>query len=413
VSYHIPNRAQSPLKPAPGHSRAIDTSPLAKKDRFAFERLLLDRPEIKKAPQHLLAVILGYCQGRADCFVGNSRLAGKTGYTVRSVQLHLNTLGRLGVIKIAFDRSIKTQRRIIVSSHPNAMAVTLELQASNHVTFARFDAPKRPRKPQVRATRPLHAGAQISVHAGAQKEVGAGVSNFAPETVKPLNPEIEIQERGFTRGEEVSLSGNGQTVLAPLAQEVPAPPPPTREAPRFSTIRPPVKPLSTTGRGRYKPLVDLSAAPKDDPIVQAELRGRQQAHAIASMDDAAIQEMAMGQRPAVQAPAPVEALPAVGLPSPSQAQGYVLDLAAENELIAALGSLKSNSTEQEVALAGFKVARILNDAKSGPFWKLAADKIRRGELSPMVFRGISGPNIANPRAVVVSRIKKHSAPAVT
>lgn len=119
-SSHPKSRSASRFEP-------IDQEPLSGRARSEFESELYKK--VKRGRQLVLRVILGFAGGRADCWVGNARIGEIAGYQIRNVQIILRQLEADGLIKCLYDHKVKTQRRIVILDHPNAVRVLAKLGA--------------------------------------------------------------------------------------------------------------------------------------------------------------------------------------------------------------------------------------------------------------------------------------------
>jgi hypothetical protein len=187
VSYSTPRPAPRPYF----SPDAIDTEPLQGRGRREFELKVLAMAS--KGRQDILHWILWYCGGKAECWVSKSKLAERSGFSPRYVQRILRDFEGRGatdkkpalpaIIKCVTDRSLKSQRRIILIDHPHALKV-----------IARFDsrpwmhsgentrAPKSPVK--------VDAGENKPVSAGENKVVGSGENNRPPKRESSGNAKI-------------------------------------------------------------------------------------------------------------------------------------------------------------------------------------------------------------------------------
>jgi hypothetical protein len=124
----IPSRPR-----ARDHERAspIDQKPLPGSERYKFKSELFNRTKVKATAHVVLNVILDdFCWGRADCFPLNQAIADKANIDVRHVKRVLRRFEELDIILCISDQSIRSRRRIIITSHPNAAAVLDELRKS-------------------------------------------------------------------------------------------------------------------------------------------------------------------------------------------------------------------------------------------------------------------------------------------
>jgi hypothetical protein len=95
---------------------AIDTEPLMGTARNDFQRALYAR--VKGKGQLLLRTLLDFAGGKAECWPSNATIGVVTGYTPRYTQMLMRDLEEAQVILCAVDRSLPSQRRIIILDHP-------------------------------------------------------------------------------------------------------------------------------------------------------------------------------------------------------------------------------------------------------------------------------------------------------
>lgn len=155
------------------HRDAIDAEPLTGRARNEFEATL--HAKVKRSHQLVLRILLDFAGGKAECWPGNKRVAEIAGYEVRNVQYVLRALEAAKVIRCAVDRSLPTQRRIVVLDHPNAVRVLLRL---GDRPWLHLGVQETARK----AAENVHLGVQETVGVGMQNPVGAGVQSVAPES---------------------------------------------------------------------------------------------------------------------------------------------------------------------------------------------------------------------------------------
>jgi hypothetical protein len=173
---------------------AIDTEPLTGKARNDFEAGLFKT--VKRSKQLVLRIILDHAAGKADCWPGNKRIAEIAGFQPRNVQLIIRALEAAELVRCLVDRSLKTQRRIVILDHPNAVKVLARFNALPWMQVgAQEPAPKRAEK--------VHPGAQKPVHPGAQRFVGAGAQRAPAEFSSDSNPEFKTP--GFRSHERLGL----------------------------------------------------------------------------------------------------------------------------------------------------------------------------------------------------------------
>ena len=173
---------------------AIDTEPLTGKARNDFEAGLFKT--VKRSKQLVLRIILDHAAGKADCWPSNARIAEIAGYQPRNVQLILRALEADQVIRCVVDRSLRTQRRIVVLDHPDAVRV---LSALGDCPWMNSGAQEKPAKQPPK----VHPGAQKPVHPGAQRFVGAGAQRAPAEFSSDSNPEFKTP--GFRSHERLGL----------------------------------------------------------------------------------------------------------------------------------------------------------------------------------------------------------------
>jgi hypothetical protein len=170
---------------------AIDTEPLTGKARNDFEAGLFKT--VKRSRQLVLRIILDHAAGKADCWPSNARIADVAGFKLRNVQLILRALEDDQVIRCVVDRSLRTQRRIVVLDHPGAVRV---LAALGDRPWMNSGAQEKPAKQPPK----VHPGAQIPVRAGAQIPVRAGAQGLPPEFGLGSKSKLEIPVFSPPRG---------------------------------------------------------------------------------------------------------------------------------------------------------------------------------------------------------------------
>ena len=115
-------------------ARSIDQAPLPDTERWKFRDELIALANVRGTTRVVLESIYDdFCRAKADCFPGNQRIAIKAGCKARNVQLKLQELELTGVLRCVIDRSIETQRRIVLLTHPHAASVLAELAANPYV----------------------------------------------------------------------------------------------------------------------------------------------------------------------------------------------------------------------------------------------------------------------------------------
>ena len=114
-------------RPPQGRTKAIDQSPLCGQERFTLERRVLAK--VKKTPRFLMHELFDFFQGRADCFPSNAKISEVSGISPRNIQLVLRQLEAAELVKSVEDRSVPSQRRLVLLDHPNALQVLKALHA--------------------------------------------------------------------------------------------------------------------------------------------------------------------------------------------------------------------------------------------------------------------------------------------
>lgn len=149
-----------------------DSGPALKgKARHEWETSLL-RSVAKPGPNHVLHALLRYAGGKHECWPSNESLSRETGLSERWIRRVLGELVEANVVATIPDRSLKTQRRIVIVGHPNAIREG-------------FQAPP-----------PLNAGGALCV--------GAGGASRPPETKRETKGGEESSGREGSRGETAS-----------------------------------------------------------------------------------------------------------------------------------------------------------------------------------------------------------------
>jgi Helix-turn-helix domain len=114
-------------RPPQRRTKAIDQSPLCGQERFTLERHVLAK--VKKTPRFLMHELFDFFQGRADCFPSNAKISEVSGISPRNIQLVLRQLEAAELVKSVEDRSVPSQRRLVLLDHPNALQVLKALHA--------------------------------------------------------------------------------------------------------------------------------------------------------------------------------------------------------------------------------------------------------------------------------------------
>lgn len=169
---------------------SIDTSPMTGAARNKFEATL--HAQVRGSHQLVLRILLDRAAGKAECWPGNRRIAEIAGLAARNVQLILRSLESAEIVRCVVDRSLPTQRRIVILDHPNAVAVLVRLGCRPWLQSGA--QPAAPSKAEN-----VHLGAQKDVHLGAHSAVHAGAQSAAPE-FSSTNSETRIP--GFSRPRE-------------------------------------------------------------------------------------------------------------------------------------------------------------------------------------------------------------------
>lgn len=93
---------------------------LAGKDRRVWEQGVVDDPRLEEASDvACMYVILRCCQGKPDCWPSNEYLSTHCRMSVRGIQNVVRRLIKAGVLEEVKDKSLKTNRRLLVLSHPS------------------------------------------------------------------------------------------------------------------------------------------------------------------------------------------------------------------------------------------------------------------------------------------------------
>jgi hypothetical protein len=125
-------------RPPQGRASAIDQAPLVGNERYVLERKVL--AQVKRTPRFLLRELFDFFQGRADYFPSNAKIAEVSGISPRNVQLVLRQLEKAEIVKSIEDLRVRSQRRIVLLEHPNAVPVMKALNALPQ-WMARFAEP--------------------------------------------------------------------------------------------------------------------------------------------------------------------------------------------------------------------------------------------------------------------------------
>jgi hypothetical protein len=169
---------------------AIDRAPLAGRERADFERRVYTKA--RGGRQAILRQILDHCGGAAECWVSNRRIADLVGYSPRYVREVLREFEAAEIVRCVVDRSVRTQRRIVILDHPNAVTVLRALG----------DCPWMDPGGNTPAAKPpanVHPGGNETVHPGGNEPVGAGGNSRPAESPNPpkSNPQIPVFDSPF------------------------------------------------------------------------------------------------------------------------------------------------------------------------------------------------------------------------
>lgn len=166
-------------RPDQGRARAIDQAPLVGNERYVLERKVL--AQVKRTPRFLLRELFDFFQGRADCFPSNAKIAEVSGISPRNVQLVLRQLEAAEIVKSIEDLRVRSQRRIVLLEHPNALLVMKAMNALPQ-WMARFAEPGG----AMAAPSNVPGGAMVAPE-GAQKRAMGG-ARVAPESLNSKPP---------------------------------------------------------------------------------------------------------------------------------------------------------------------------------------------------------------------------------
>ena len=178
-------KTQSARRPQKQHRDAIDTEPLTGRVRNEFQASLYAK--VKGMRQLVLRILLDYAGGTAECWVGNGKIAEIAGKKVRYIQVILAKLEEDGIILRVEDRSLTTQRRIVILDHPNAVQVLARSRPS--AVDAARGAPgcrETARNGAPGAHRTVHPGAQKPLHPRAHRSPANVPSGSSSETRVPF-----------------------------------------------------------------------------------------------------------------------------------------------------------------------------------------------------------------------------------
>lgn len=90
--------------------------PLQGRARHEWETRLLRADGMKPTHNHVLHALLRYAGGKPECWPSNESLALDCGVGERHVRRVLGEMAKAGIITVVVDRSVKTQRRIIINA---------------------------------------------------------------------------------------------------------------------------------------------------------------------------------------------------------------------------------------------------------------------------------------------------------
>jgi len=422
--------------------QAIDRTPLSGPDRPAYERILFNNPQIKKTVRLVLRELLAqWFWGRADCYPSAPAIAERTGYSIPTVKRALAYLEKIGVIVRVIDRSIlPAQRRIILSSHPNAAAILVELRGNPYVEFVGDRSKGPPRQKRL----PL-------VGVGVSKTLDVGVSKTPPSRVRvPVAVETRDFEPVAERVEKSPpLNGNGcpletgsQAHAQPAAQARAIAPASTEQAVNAALMATLTASVAIAQATRHQatppaPCIQAIDGWQLTPL-QAELVAMFTPEMRSQFDQAPAEIRAeilrtfrsgiispaafdmvriklanlgaftpateilgavLGSPAAARAPA---AMPAP-LPEPSLVHGPAL--------FEALASINHGTTREEVQSIAWHLTGLLNDRGSLRYWIGVLRDVRQGKLSPgFVAASIKAtckdPAVDRPAAAAAARIQK-------
>ncbi len=370
------------LKPPRNGNGSIDHEPLKEPERTAFEKSLHAKYQLKGPVLHLLDTLLArYFWGKADCYPSNKGLMEwLTDRHKNTVQRQLQRLRDAGAVRLFADRSLISQRRIVLVDHPNARPIIDSLDANPHV-------------------KEMHGfgGVKNDRCRGVKNDRCRGVKAVTPE---PLTVEPEELNRNSvgTGGGNFSHLGtvNGKTggSLAPLAQEV-APLPTESGLGGKELPRPPkcrcAAPLELLGGGtavrcpQCRAIQIIAPVLAGDPVPISAPVGAP-SPPVATSDEFDCQRWAIEQRRRVAA------------------GELVFQAADEMTVVRLLSSLSPGSEEIEVTKIARAVTVLLNDRHSFKNWMSVADLARSKKIPMEAFVGIAGPG-NNPAAIVMFRLK--------
>lgn len=179
MSYHSTSLQVRPFHPAPNRkTEPIDDKPITGRERYQLECLVLGK--VKRSSQLLLRTILDYLGGRADCFPSNTTLGLSMGVSDRRIRVILRDLSQREIIKSVCDRSIPSQRRLILIDHPHALKVLRILTENDYIA-----ASNRALRAELCFPPKVHPGRNKLVHVGRNKEVHPGRNNRSTESYLP------------------------------------------------------------------------------------------------------------------------------------------------------------------------------------------------------------------------------------
>jgi len=187
----VPNiftRQGGPVKGTP--IDAIDREPISGRARNEFEAALYAK--VKRSHQLVLRILLDHAGGRADCWPSNGRIAEIAGFTARNVQHVLRSLEAADLIRCVVDRSLRTQRRVVILDHPNAFRVLSRLG----VSLIDLGVKAEP----LELARSAHPGMKNPVQPGVKNPIGAGVKAGAPELFNASNIEVSNSRKFASQG---------------------------------------------------------------------------------------------------------------------------------------------------------------------------------------------------------------------
>lgn len=368
---------------------SIDRKPLVGLERRDFEKSLPQKYKLKDKTLHLLHVLLAqfFC-GKADCYPPISALMEwLQGWSESTIRRHLQLLRDAGITRMFEDRSIGSQRRLVLPDHSNGQAIIGELVANQNVREMISEHAPR--------------GSKTDAPRGVKTNRCRGVTQDDTQNI-PVPVQTKRFKQTVRTQEEISLplNGNGrpQEVVAAL-------PPKTSDSPQEPTAAapPPLAALPPMYNGRALSQTQAELLAMFTPEMRQQLD-----HAPAELREeilrtwrngcikpSALEVIKIKLANAQNRPTTAEVLSHI--PAPAAAQPVVdQKVIPEVELRRALAEV-GGATRQEVRAIATRLTVLLRDPHSRLFWIKTVNQARQGII---------------PYQLILDAVEKRKDPAV-